>query len=204
MAKHPTGAKRNRKQKVKARYSKAREEAQLSGVIETIPEGAVRDERVNPASQGEQALPALDRRAVREDGVGGWSVPERVKRVVIERLAEPFFEEGRTVVDKEGRQVTLPPDRNLLKENAKVLVLADQRQYERDQPELAGKAKGQTNVQVNTFDCFEFFRRLVEAREQQGTLAIEESGKEVYVDEMPAETGAGTGSLETAAKDPGL
>lgn len=51
MAGRPSNKQRNRRQKVKARYTKAREDAQLEGIIPTSPEGAVRDERVDPASQ---------------------------------------------------------------------------------------------------------------------------------------------------------
>lgn len=149
MASRPTGRKRNRKQKVKARYSKSREEAQLAGVLPTTPEGAVRSERVDPASQGEQSIPALDRAAIRN----GWEVPDAVKAKVIERLAEPFFFEPVVVVrstDDRGDVVKrVEVDRYLLKENAKVLLLADQRQYERDHPEEAGKARGTTNNTTN-------------------------------------------------------
>lgn len=171
MATHPTGSGRNKKQKLKAQYAKVREDAQLYGVIDTTPEGAVRPEQVNPDSQGSQSLPALDRVAITK----GWEVPEHVKTKVIERLAEPFFEEGRQVLTKDGQAITLPPDRNLLKENAKVLVLADQRQYERDNPEAAGKAKGasltnQTNnntTNVLVADLADFFQAVDARRSQQ-------------------------------------
>ncbi len=167
MAKHPTGPRRKAKQKLKEKYARVREDAQLGGVIATTPEGAVRPEAVDPASQGEQSLPSLDRGAVRN----GWEVPEGVKHKVIERLAEPFFEEGRKVVAKDGTVLTLPPDRQLLKENAKVLVLADQRQYERDHPEAAGKAKGgggttEVNVNLVMTNLDELLRKVEERRRE--------------------------------------
>lgn len=174
MAAHGTSKNRARKQKLKERYSKAREDAQLHGIIPTEPEGALKPEKVDPATQEAQSLPALDRQAIRED----WSVPGHVKHKVIERLAEPFFEEGRVVLDKSGNQITLPPDRQLLKENAKVLLLADQRQYERDNPEAAGKAKGasqqsSTNINNNTTnvlvaDLADFFKTIDARRAQPG------------------------------------
>lgn len=73
-------------------------------------------------------------------------MPEHVKAKVIERLAEPFFEEPVVVQDREGNDVTIPPDRYLMGMNARVLVAADKEQYERDNPEAAGKAKGGVNI----------------------------------------------------------
>lgn len=105
-----------------------REEAQLQGIIQVSPEGAVRNERVDPLTQSTQEIPSLDRAAV----VRGWAVPEEKKQLVVAKLLEPFSSEE--------------ADPYLLKENAKVLVQADQRQYERDHPEEAGKARGAVNV----------------------------------------------------------
>lgn len=144
MASHPTSKKRNQAKKARVRYSKKREDAQLSGAIPTTPEGAVRDERVDPRSQGEQKIPSLDRRAIKES----WEVPPAVKAKVIERLAEPFFEQD-VIIDKDGNAVPVPPDRRLLTENAKVLLMADQRQWERDNPETAGKARGGGTINNN-------------------------------------------------------
>lgn len=151
MAAHATSKGRNKRSKVKRKYSKTREDAQLCGVIPTTPEGAVRDERVDPATQEEQDIPDIDRMAMSQ----GWSVPERAKRQVVNKLLEPFYEVN-TVIDPTGREVVVPPDRNLLKENAKVLLAADKNQWERDNPTEAGKARGsvsvQNNVQVNLFE----------------------------------------------------
>lgn len=79
MARHNTSKNRRQRQKLKANYSKAREDAQVYGLITTSPEGAVRDEKVNPASQSEQPLPDL----VQEALCSGWSVPDRIKSKVI-------------------------------------------------------------------------------------------------------------------------
>lgn len=112
------------------------------GVLPTTPEGALRDERVDPSTQEDQRIDQLDRDAIRK----GWSVPEHAKAKVIERLLEPFWEEPVTVEDRDGNPVTIPPDRHLLKENAKVLVMADKSQWERDHPKEAGQARGSVNV----------------------------------------------------------
>lgn len=173
MAKNPTSKGRNKRQKLKSRYSKAREDAQLHGLIETTPEEALKDERVPPSVQGEQKIPGLDRDAVRK----GWEVPEEVKVKVIERLSEPFFEANRVVVTREGKEVVVPPDRNLLKENAKVLVLADQRQWERDNPRESGLSKGAsqtTHVNVLMADLAELFRRADE--QEAGVIRVKEVG----------------------------
>ncbi len=145
MASHNTSKRRNAKQKLKEKYSKTREEAQLAGIIVTTPEGAVRPEAVDPASQGEQSLHAIDRAAVRN----GWAVPEHMKPKVIDRLYE-VFEQGPTkMVTRDGVEIEVPPDYNLMKENAKVLILADKTQFDRDHPEDAGKARGGGNVTNN-------------------------------------------------------
>lgn len=173
MGKHRTTKGRNQRQKLKKNYAKMREEAQLTGVIPTVPEGAVRDERVDPRAQSEQKIPSLDRQAV----VKGWSVPEETKRMVVERLAEPFFE-----VDPDKI------DRYLLKENAKVLVLADQRQYERDNPEEAGKAKGSTNVNVALVDPMILYQaalREVMVDEVEDRLLLEQNGSQRDVKGTP-------------------
>lgn len=178
MGKHPTGKRRARKQKVKARYSKAREEAQICGVIPTLPEGAVRRERVDPLSQEEQKFPALDRAIAAGKG---WQVGEEIARQVIKRLAESFFEGPRKLVTREGVEIEVPPDRYLLKENAKVLLIADQRQWERDNPEEAGKARGKTEVNVgvttvNLIDLYNASLREVEHDEIEAKIEGAEDG----------------------------
>ena len=156
MAKHPTGKRRNAKQKIKKRYAKSREDAQLAGVIETSPEGAVRAERVDPLSQDAQRFPGLDRAAILNEG-RGWSTPEHVKRKAVEQAAEVLFEKKtvfKTVVNPDGTtttvEVVLPPDRNEQLAAIKVLLLGDQKQHERDNPVDGGAgSKAGSGVTVN-------------------------------------------------------
>jgi hypothetical protein len=122
----PTKPAAHRKKKIKARYSKAREDAQLAGVVPTTPDGAVRDERVDPATQEDGAsalLAGLVTQALRE----GWAVPDDVKPKIVDELSAPFYEEG--------------TDPMLLVRLVKVLLLLDQTQWERDRAEEAGKAR---------------------------------------------------------------
>jgi hypothetical protein len=84
MSSHPTNRIRRRRQKVKARYMKAREEVQLADIIETTPAGAIRRESVDPATQEEPIFMALDRQAIRQD----WNTPALEKRRVVRRLIE--------------------------------------------------------------------------------------------------------------------
>lgn len=48
MGSHPTSKARRKRQKLKRKYARLREDAQLADIIETTAEGAVRDERVDP------------------------------------------------------------------------------------------------------------------------------------------------------------
>ncbi len=148
MASHPTSKARNKKQVLKQTYAKVREDAQLHGVIPTTPEGAVRDEVVNPATQALQDTTSLDRAAINQ----GWRVPDGEKPKVIQRLLE--------ALDKEG----LTPAEAAMVTNA--LVKADQIQHERDNPE-AQKGKGGVTInnQVNVVDIGEYIKRIKLQRE---------------------------------------
>ncbi len=140
--------KRNTRQELKKRYAKLREDAQLAGVIPTTTEGALREERVDPRLQGCQQLPAIVREALKEN----WSTPDSAKPGIIGALLEPFFSTD-IVLDKDGNQIRVPPNRQQLIELAKVLKLLDQSQWERDHPEAAGKIKGAgggTSISVQT------------------------------------------------------
>lgn len=158
MASHPTNGRRNRRQKIKAGYAKMREDAQLAGVIETTPEGAVRSEVVDPASQGSQALPDIAMMAIEGDRKGTWKVPDSEKAKLVDEMVciiQSFGEDAAPHVVK------------VMAFNA--LTKADQLQYERDNPDAAGRAKGSTNVNVgvNT-NVFGSIRELIEkAREQR-------------------------------------
>lgn len=127
MPSRPTTGKRKSKQRTKEQYAKAREAAQLAGVIPTIPEGAVRDERVDPATQDEQRFPGLDRLAIREGK--GWGVNEHIKRKVIETSAEVLFEK-KTYFDTEGNEKECPPDRAAQAQAARTLLAAEKMEME--------------------------------------------------------------------------
>lgn len=123
----PTNSRRNRRQKVKAQYAKAREEAQLLGVIPTTPQGAVRDEVAVP-EPGSGADPGLVRQAVRR----GWAVPEHKKPVIVDELVRAVETEGLDVNAKIAA--------------ARTLRMVDRDQWERDNPDAAGKSKGSVTV----------------------------------------------------------
>ena len=128
----PTGKRRNRKQKVKETYAKAREDAQLADVIPTTPEGAVRDERVDPRTQTTPPMPGLVALAVR----GGWATPEDKKQAMVDELVG--------IVNNPE----MPAKVKVAAFSA--LRMADQHQWERDHPEDAGRAKGGASVSIQT------------------------------------------------------
>jgi hypothetical protein len=115
--------KRKRRQKLKKRYARAREDAQLSGVIPVVPEGAVRNE-VAPVAP-DPPLPHLVRAALKND----WATPDAAKAKVVADLLVPFFEEG----TDPGLRVRL----------ARLLLLLDQTQFDMDHPGQAGKGRRQ-------------------------------------------------------------
>lgn len=81
--KTPESVKRRKTlQRHKQRYMELREELQLAGVIPVEPVGATRDERVDPASQEEQSLPAIVRESIRR----GWNVPDDIKPQLVDEL----------------------------------------------------------------------------------------------------------------------
>lgn len=165
MPSRPTTPRRKAKQRTKEKYAKAREEAQEKGIIPTTPEGAVRDERVDPRTQDEQRFPGLDRLAIQNDGKG-WSVPEHVKRKVIEVSAEVLFQAPKTVVSPvSGEVVEIPPNRFEQMQAAKTLMQADKQQWERDNPEEAGKAAGASETNVQVVELSELLKRAKEQRE---------------------------------------
>ena len=118
MSSHPTSKARRRRQKLKRRYARLREDAQLADIIETTPEGAVRNEvaRVAP----DPPLPHLVRAALKNN----WPTPDCNKPAIIASLLAPFYDSD--------------ADRALLVKCFKVLFLADQTQYERDCVEQKG------------------------------------------------------------------
>lgn len=142
---------RAKRQQLKERYAKVREDAQLADLIPTTPEGAVRNEKVDPTLQGSAILPDLVRQALRES----WATPHEAKPAIIASLLEPFFEERQ--LGDNGKP--LPPNRNQLIECAKTLRQLDQTQFERDNPESAGLAKGGIAISLqNTMLATEVMR----------------------------------------------
>ena len=146
----PTSKSRNRKQSTKSRYARAREDAQLEGIIPMSPEGALKPERVDPSSQKEQPQSKLIGQAIRK----GWATPDEKKpRLVDEMIA--------IVEDPEAKTFDKVAAYN-------ALLKGDQAQFERDQPEQAAKAKGGINVnnsnEVTVVDLGELFRRVDEQR----------------------------------------
>lgn len=130
----PTNKARSRKQEIKDRYSHAREDAQLAGLIPTTPEEALGDERVNPSTQGEQIILGPVGQAVREN----WATPGPKKGAIVDSMIEMVEDED------------LYPGFRL--QAAAILQRADKDQWERDNPELAGKTKGggaKVDVNVN-------------------------------------------------------
>ena len=136
----PTGKTKNRKKKIKNRYSAAREEAQLAGVIPTTPDGAVRDERTHSVDPLD-GLPALVRQALKEQ----WDTPGKAKQAIMAQLLTPFFNEVE-VMDKDGNIRHIRPSPKLLNELARTILALDQTQWERDNPVAAGQAKGASST----------------------------------------------------------
>jgi hypothetical protein len=133
MSSHPTSKARRRRQKLKRRYAKVREVAQLTGVIETVPENAVRDERVDPGKQGCQQLPQLVRQALRE----GWNVPDSAKPRIVAELLQPF-------AAQDGSR-----DYELLLVLARTLLLLDREQWKRDHLDQADGSNEGLILRVN-------------------------------------------------------
>lgn len=124
-------SRRLQKQNLKARYAKLREEAQLAGLIETVPSGAVRNERVDKNKQSEQEQPGLVEKAIKS----GWAVPEEKKPKLVEEMVRITESEETSEKTKVAA--------------FRALLTADQQQYERDNPQVK-KSGGQVNVSVQT------------------------------------------------------
>lgn len=170
----PTTSRRAQKQKLRDRYAHAREDAQLAGLIPTTPEVALRPEYVDPRLQGCQQLPALVLRALHES----WATPDEAKPAIVGALLEPFFAND-IMLDKDGNQVRVPPDRGMLLKLAQVLRDLDQTQFERDHPEQAAKAKGggATSISVQTnVTAAALIRGMIESGQLSESGPIESDG----------------------------
>lgn len=153
MATHGKSGRRVARQKAWTNYSKAREEAQLLGMLPTTPEGALHNERVQ--NQSEQDMTMLDRAAINQ----GWATPEGQRPMVIQRLLDKMMDPGTSTAE-----VVMC---------ANALVKADQIQFARDNPELAGKAKGGTTLQITAVDIAEYIKRIKAQREIDATPVLE-------------------------------
>lgn len=121
MASHPTSKARRKRQKIKRKYARLREDCQLEGILETTPEGAVRNERAPVAP--DPPLPHLVRAAIKNN----WPTPDCNKPAIVDNL-------GAAILD---------PDNDLMLriECFKVVFMLDQLQYEIDHPEHARKGR---------------------------------------------------------------
>jgi hypothetical protein len=117
MSSHPTSKARRKRQKRKQQYARLREDCQLAGVIETTPEGAVRNE-VAPVAP-DPPLPHLVRAAIRN----GWATTDAGKAKVVGDMIAAFFGEG--------------TDATMRVQLFRTLLLADRTQYECDRAEEA-------------------------------------------------------------------
>lgn len=159
----PTSRARAAKQSIKSRYARAREDAQLIGLIPTTPEGALKPERVSPSVQTDQPLPELIGQAVRK----GWAVPEATKPRLVDELI--------SIVENPE----LPAKVKVSAFGA--LRQADKDQYERDNPEAAGKAKGGNKVTVgigNKVDVSSSTGEVFSDIEQDIAIILGEGGME--------------------------
>jgi hypothetical protein len=161
----PTNKARKRSQRKIARYMRDREDLMLAGRIPFTAEGAVRNERVGPASQAEPTGHlGLAATAARN----GWATPEEKKPVIVSELVK-IATGNASEVGPDGIATGPAPKTRVYA--AKVLAELDQIQYERDNPVAAGRAKGAVNVGVAVADVREVLRALEAEREQQAAGA---------------------------------
>lgn len=128
-------ARRRKLNRHKKRYMELREELMLAGEIPTEPAGAIRDERVDPATQQGQSTAALTREAIRR----GWAVPEEKKPGLVDELIA----------------IIEDPDASHKEKVASfgALAKADWNQYRQDNPETAAKAVATViNINVETVE----------------------------------------------------
>lgn len=181
----PTNGKKKRKvrQRKTKRFSKLREDLQVAGVIDTTPEGAVRNEVVDPSSQSTQDTTGLDRTAINR----GWEVPEHEKRRVIDRLLAKIEDEE-----------TSPAETAMC---ANALIKADQIQFERDHPEEAAAAKGTTNQTTNIIGA-DFWERLYRGQQQNNVIDVVESKLKAVECEQPTVPLLTEGATDANSKQP--
>jgi hypothetical protein len=89
-----------------------------------VPEQALANERVDPASQSEPPLLGLVRQAVRDN----WATPNEKKPVIVDKIIALIESDD---IEDHTRIAA-----------ARTLHQMDRDQWERDNPELGGKVKG--------------------------------------------------------------
>ena len=185
MASHKTTKGRSKRQKKVRKYGRLKEDLQIAGVIPILPEEAVRSEVVDPKTQSEQPLPGLIGIAIRR----GWAVPEEKKPRLVDEMVGII----------ENPEVGEVP--KIMAFNA--LNKGDQVQYERDNPEAAGKAKGKTEVNVGVVvDPYSLYKKAVEDVEQDMVeQRIEQEQIEVKDVEVKDESNGEIDEIEQRLKD---
>jgi hypothetical protein len=128
----PTHGKKKRKdrQAKRKQYQELREDLQLSGDIPTMPEGAIRDERVDPSTQGTQPMSQLIMEAIRK----GWEVDDDIKPELIQEMVKIVMDPEMSVKAKIGA--------------FQALRMADQAQWERDNPTMRDRGASTVNINV--------------------------------------------------------
>ena len=121
-------SRRLKKQNVKERYMKTREEAQLLGLIPTVPGGAVRDEvaKTEPPPQPELVEQAIKR---------GWAVPEDMKEHLVQEMID--IVQGSEVETKHKISAF------------RALQSGDKDQHERDNPKDKASEARPTEIKIN-------------------------------------------------------
>lgn len=153
---HRTTRKRKTYQRRRKQLALRREDDQLAGRIPTTPEGAVLNERVNPLLQGEQPLPQIALMAIEGDRKGSWKVPAEKKPELVDEMID--------LIEATGEGAPSPVVK-VMAYNA--VVKGDQLQYERDNPDAAGRAKGGVKVAVGVGVFGSIGDLLKRAREQR-------------------------------------
>lgn len=123
----PTNGRRGEEQRVRDRLAHAQDDAQRLNIIPTLPEEVLRSARVDPSTQGEQYMPELVGRAMRN----GWEPTEEMKIDSVDELHQ-------IIRDPEA-------ERHVKVQAVRVLQQGDQIEHERKHPTV----KPGTEVNVN-------------------------------------------------------
>ena len=121
---HPTSKRRAQRQKLKERYAKARDDAQLAGLIPTTPEEALKPEAVSPSVQSTQPMSELVAQAIKK----GWAVEDGMKPHLVQEMVDIVMDPNMTAKAKIAA--------------FQALRMADQTQWEKDHPTVNPTVKG--------------------------------------------------------------